>query len=141
MRKTAIYLIAFNCCGAITGGGILMIDSTGESLGMPVKWLQHSPFKDYFIPGLLLFLIIGLGGMLALIFTIYRKYYYQELDFLLGLALSIWMIVQLIMLQTINLLHFLFGITGFVLLILGWKMIKAKKTQASSSTESLKREG
>lgn len=36
----------------------------GSVFGYPVEWLRHSPFADFRIPGLVLFVVVG-GGTLA----------------------------------------------------------------------------
>ncbi|NLB82118.1 MAG: hypothetical protein GX800_11050 [Clostridiaceae bacterium] len=33
--------------------------------GVPGEWLKGSPFSDYFIPGLFLFIVIGVSALFA----------------------------------------------------------------------------
>ncbi|MGE3962446.1 MAG: hypothetical protein AB7F65_12265 [Dehalococcoidia bacterium] len=49
--------------GALFGGYSLIADA--EGFGMDPAWLEHSPFGDYLVPGLFLFIVIGLGNMLG----------------------------------------------------------------------------
>lgn len=44
----------------IAGGYGLVDDPTGDELGIPVTWLQGSPFNDYLVPGLILLFVLGL---------------------------------------------------------------------------------
>lgn len=46
--------------GAIGGGGVLILAPDGSLMGMPVSLLENSPFSDFLIPGLILFIINGL---------------------------------------------------------------------------------
>ncbi|MES1221618.1 MAG: hypothetical protein ABUT20_39325, partial [Bacteroidota bacterium] len=43
-----------------------------SSLGMNVAWLQHTPFANYFIPGVLLFLLNGICPMLVFLGLIFQ---------------------------------------------------------------------
>lgn len=44
---------------ALGGGGLLIADPSGGEIGLPVAWLASSPFADYLVPGVLLF-VLGL---------------------------------------------------------------------------------
>jgi len=46
--------------GALFGGAALVISPSGKLLGMPVSLLDNSPFNDFLIPGVILFVILGL---------------------------------------------------------------------------------
>ena len=60
-------LQAFIGLGAIGGGSMLIIDPSGNAIGLPVEMLQGSPFPDFLIPGVFLFTVIGLGSMVGLL--------------------------------------------------------------------------
>jgi hypothetical protein len=75
--KTAIYihliLLAFLGLSAIDGGGALIISPSGKLLGgLPLSILQNSPFTDFLIPGIILFIVLGLFPTL-LIFALHKK--------------------------------------------------------------------
>lgn len=44
---------------ALAGGSMLMLKPDGSLLGMQEEWLKSSPFNNYLIPGITLFLLIG----------------------------------------------------------------------------------
>jgi len=46
--------------GAIPAGFLLVTQPDGKGLGMAIDFLQNSPFQDFFIPGLFLFIVNGL---------------------------------------------------------------------------------
>lgn len=60
----------------MVGGGLLMIQPDGSLLGMQKNWLGNSVFSDYFIPGLLLFTMIGLCSLICLIGLIRKPQWY-----------------------------------------------------------------
>jgi len=54
-----IVLIGFQSISAMFGGISFISSPNGENLQMPLSYLQGSPFSSYFIPGLILFLLLG----------------------------------------------------------------------------------
>lgn len=50
---------------ALAGGVKLVADPSGGSLGISLQWLSQSPFSDFTLPGVVLFVVIGLGNALA----------------------------------------------------------------------------
>jgi len=60
-------LIAFQTVSGLTGGLLMLIDPSGQSLRMPMIFLMGSPFRDYFVPGLFLLVFLGIMPLLSLI--------------------------------------------------------------------------
>ncbi len=56
--------------GALAGGGALALVPDGDVLRMPVALLKGSPFRSYFVPGLILFFAVGCLNTLAGFLTI-----------------------------------------------------------------------
>ncbi|MCG3164989.1 MAG: hypothetical protein POELPBGB_00749 [Bacteroidia bacterium] len=48
---------------AAAGGVLMMLKPDGALLGMKQEWLANSPFENYFIPGLLLFFMLGIFSL------------------------------------------------------------------------------
>lgn len=74
--KTAInihlFLLAFLGLSAM-GGGALIISPSGKLLGgLPLSILQYSPFNSFLIPGIILFVVLGLFPIL-IIFALRNK--------------------------------------------------------------------
>ena len=71
-----------------------MLGSRGEIIPLPVSALTGSPFESYFAPGLILFCALGLGP-LAAAWLAWRRYALAPMaTFGVGLALLIWMAVE-----------------------------------------------
>lgn len=66
-RNLLIALLAFLGLGAIGGGAVLIISPSGKLMGMPLAMLDTSPFSNFLIPGIILFLVLGLLPMFLLI--------------------------------------------------------------------------
>ena len=60
---TAIALEILLGVGAVGGGLALMAGPNGEILPLPVSALAGSPFANYFVPGAILFTILGIGPL------------------------------------------------------------------------------
>lgn len=73
VRNILISLLAFLGLGAIGGGSVLMISPSGKLLGgLPLAILDHSPFNDFLIPGIILFFVLGLFPCF-LVFALLKK--------------------------------------------------------------------
>ncbi|MFD2866468.1 hypothetical protein ACFSYC_17360 [Mucilaginibacter antarcticus] len=67
-----MFLLAALGAGAIFGGAVLIISPSGKLFGMPLYLLKNSPFLDFLLPGLILFLLLGLAPGL-LVIALLRK--------------------------------------------------------------------
>ena len=119
VRILIIIFLAFTGIGAILGGGSLITDRTGESLGLSIEILRYSPFADFFIPGHILFLVLGIGSLVASVLVTIKSKGYPLWTIFIGFALSIWIAVQILMLKEVQFLQIVFGTIGILLVILG----------------------
>jgi len=72
-RNILITLLVFLGLGAIGGGAFLIISPSGKLIGgLPLSILENSPFPDFLIPGIILFLILGIAPFL-ISFALIRK--------------------------------------------------------------------
>jgi len=86
---------------------------------MPLFWLEHSPFRDHFNPGLILLVVIGIGSLATGSAAILKTKSYPILITIMGSAIVIWIIVQTLMLRIVYFLPFVIGGIGITLLVLG----------------------
>ncbi len=67
-RNILISLLLFLGIGAMGGGAFLIISPSGKLLGgLPLSILERSPFSDFLIPGIILFVMLGLAPCLLVI--------------------------------------------------------------------------
>lgn len=101
--------------GALAGGYLGMSDPTLASMGANAEeMLRNAPFETFFIPGLFLFVVIGLGNLAAAV-TGFRKWSYQGyVSGVMGGILMAWILIQCYMLWEINALHIIFFTIGAV---------------------------
>lgn len=115
-------LLLFNGIGAIYGGYDLLAYPDGSGMKLSVDMLRHSPFHDFFIPGLILFVVNGLLSVAALLFLLLRYKKYTEIVMWQGMVLTGWIAIQIALLRTVVALHLVLGLTGLLLLYCGWRL-------------------
>jgi len=72
-RNIHLFLLGFLGLSAFGGGGALIISPSGKLLGgLPLSILKNSPFADFLIPGIILFVVLGLVPVL-LVFALRKK--------------------------------------------------------------------
>lgn len=125
-------VLLFTGIGALAGGIPLILDPSGETMGFSLKLLHGSPFANYLIPGILLFVVIGIGT-LAAAFVLWRK---PEISWITtmtaGTALIIWILVQVSIIGYASILQPIFFIIGVLEFVLGFSYIKFVKMKKFS---------
>ena len=96
--KVDIGLLAFLAIAAGPAGWALASAGPGEApLGMAMEWLRNSPFTSYFIPGLILFGLFGVGSAVAVLLGLARHWLAPYAAFTIGVGQMIWIAVETIM--------------------------------------------
>jgi len=118
-RNILIFILGFLGIGALFGGGALTISPSGAWLRMPLSLLEKSPFNNYLIPGIILFLILGVAPI-GLIFALIKKpagKFAEKLNFFrdmhwswsytiyVAFALIIWLQVEMQIIQAVAWIH------------------------------------
>lgn len=88
--------------------------NTYEPLGIPNDLLEGSPFSNYFIPSLILFTVIGLGHAFSGLAALKNSKYQGYISSVFSWALMIWIVVQCIIIETVDFLHVLYFILGLI---------------------------
>lgn len=116
-RNILIALLLFLGLSAIGGGAFLIISPSGKLIGgLPLSILEHSPFSDFLIPGIILFLILGIAPCLismALIrkpeikiaehFNLFKDMYWAwSFSIYVAFALIIWIQVETIFVNGVS---------------------------------------
>lgn len=136
MRQSVFYyvllinLFVISISG-VTGGLLLIIKTDGSLLGLKSNWLDNSPFENYLLPGILLFLTNGLLPLFTLIGNLFRpewkwanvinlyKHMHWSWAFSIysGIVCIIWIIVQQIMTSYFWLQPVILSIGLFIILL------------------------
>ena len=112
--------LVFQGLSGVAGGFGLVADSTGASIGLPIEWLQGSPFDDYLIPGVILFGVLGIFPLLAAA-ALWQQHARAGLAaFLVGTGLTIWIGVEILIIgyHASPPLQLIYGLLGIAILAL-----------------------
>jgi hypothetical protein len=119
VAKGALALEVLLSIGALGGGLILMLAPRGEILPLPLSALADSPFDTYFVPGLILFGVLGLGPLIAAGLAWLRHPLAPVAAFIVGAGLLIWVAVEVAIIGYSNEppLQAIYGILGVAILL------------------------
>lgn len=125
--------------GALAGGIALVVKPDGSVMQLPLSYLDASPFADYFIPGLILGGLFGIGSLVVAAMGLLRLRVAPFLAFAIGCGQMIWIAVQLTIIDEVSFLHpTMFGV-GLVIAIASvfwaWPMLRAIVIDWRAATE------
>jgi len=121
----------FQAVGALGGGAALIASPRGGIIKMPLSNLDGSPFKDFLIPGIILFVVLGIGPLVTAWVLIRRprstalesvnpfghEYWGWTLSGVIGVGLVIWIAVETLIVPY-NFLQPLYAAVGAVIIAL-----------------------
>lgn len=105
-------LQAFVGLSALVSGGLMMASPKGGLMPLPLSMLKGSPFADFFLPGLILFVVIGLGHAAASVMSFRLRRFAGSAGSVVGLSLMIWIFVQVNMIGGGHWLQYLYFAVG-----------------------------
>lgn len=115
---------------ALAGGGSLLAAPDGGALGLELAALDGSPFVNYWIPGLALFVIIGLGSIFGAGLSALGRRRAGDIATALGVLLMSWIALQVAWIGAVHWLQPLFFVLGAVEAGLGWGVRAASRAGA-----------
>ena len=124
-----IFLLFFLFISALAGGWGLISDPTGANLGFTTDMLQYAPFSNFMIPGLFLFVVLGVfplmvqiglvkkhGFKLAEKMNPYPNYHWSwTFAYFIGLLLIVWINMELLWIRAFHNLHFFYSMLGVLI--------------------------
>ncbi|HRE40402.1 MAG TPA: hypothetical protein PLG90_03635 [Ignavibacteria bacterium] len=123
-KNLAVVLLFLNGMSAMGGGILLVVRPNGQLLRLSTDLLVHSPFSDFLIPAFILIFFNGLSSMVLAIITIVNIKPSPIFIIAQGVFLTLWIIVQVIMIRTFDVLQIIFLIIGLLIILCGIKLRK-----------------
>ena len=132
-RNIFLIVLGFLSIGAIGGGVVLIISPTGELMGLPVSSFKNMPFNSFLIPGIILFLVLGLVPLLLIIallkkpesklaeqINVFKDMHWSwTYSIYIAFTLICWIHIQLIFLQSgVFWLHTFYMLYAIVIIII-----------------------
>ena len=124
---TFFVLQVFNGLSALAGGYGLINDPTGKALQMDHTMLANTPFDNFLIPGLFLFIINGIGNATGAVLTMTTFKHTASVAALFGLILMIWIISQVSWIGYQSFLQPLYFTTGLAQFMAAYFCMKQEK--------------
>lgn len=109
-------LLTFGAINAFAGGYY----GLSGAKGVPLEWLASSPFSDYFIPSLILFVVVGGAFSFATIAVFMRSRLARVSAFAAGTVVLVWIAVQLAIIGYVSWMQPTTFLAGVSVLILAW---------------------
>lgn len=120
VRVVAILALLFLSVSAAVGAIPLITDPSGHALHMPLALLQHSPFHNFFLPGVILLLSNGLFAGIVLLLLLRRVPAWGLWIVLQGCVLAGWITIEVLMIRTVVWAHFVYWGLAVLLIACGW---------------------
>jgi len=126
LKILAVTLLILVGISALSGGIMLILDSSGISMQFPLELLGPTPFTDYLFPGILLFSSIGVLSLFIAIMTIRDSSIHPQLIIVQGFILMAWLTVQLMLNIDFYFALYHIPLYGVSLILIGIGMILLK---------------
>jgi hypothetical protein len=121
--KTILFILICAVGLTATVSGLLMISGPdGAMLGLPLSLLDQTPFRSFLIPGIILAFLVGGVNLIAVFFNIQRNANRYNWAIAGGILITGWIIVQIILIQTVHWLHFLYLGMGALIILLAYQL-------------------
>ena len=120
LRATKTLLVILLVFLSLSGlfGIMFLIDPSGELVEMPLSHLDKLPIDTFFLPGLFLLIVYGIGSLI-IAYGLFRKLFWAPVaGILLGLVLIGWVIGQIILWGAPAMLQYIYLSVGAVIFVL-----------------------
>lgn len=115
--------------GALAGGFGFIMSPSGDALGIPVSVLKYSPFSNFLIPGIILFIMLGVFPLIVMTalakewsckaaqaLNIYKDMHWSwTYSLYIGFEVIIWIAIQMSMLDDVAALHIIYIFVGLMI--------------------------
>lgn len=121
--KTILFLLSSLIALTSLISGLLMIsDPQGSVMNLSTSLLTGTPFESFLIPGILLTLVVAIPNLLAVFYNMQRHPLRYKWATAGGVAVCGWILVQLILLNTLYWLHFLYFAIGIMIILVSYQL-------------------
>ena len=121
MRLLLFLLISFVGLTATICGMLLIADPDGSVFQLSHSMLQGTFFKNFLIPGIIL-TIVGSINMAAVFSNMQGSKNRYNWSLAGGILICVWIILQIIMIQTFYWLQFVYLGTGILVILLSFQL-------------------
>jgi hypothetical protein len=120
LRVTKTLLVILLVFLSLSGlfGIVFLIDPSGELVEMPLSLLDKLPIDTFFLPGLFLLIVYGIGSSIIAYGLLRQLFWAPVAGLLLGLVLIGWIIGQIILWGEPAMLQYIYLTVGLAIFLL-----------------------
>jgi hypothetical protein len=115
---------------AAVGGGLDLVLTNRQLMGMPAELLRGSPFGSYFIPGLVL-LVVGTINLAAAIAVLRRHPLSAQASVVAGIMWMGWFVVQVAVVGLMNWQQPVYFVVGLLIIVLALPSLIGQRQKSS----------
>ena len=109
---------------AMGGGATLVARPDGSLTGASLSLLEHSPFSNFLVPGLLLLIVVGAGNTWSALLHLRRSDLAPMISSITGMGLVVWILVEAAMIRTFHPLQGGYLVLGLAIVSLSLKSLR-----------------
>lgn len=121
---------------AVVCGALFIVAPDGSLLHLPIEVLRYGPFTDFFWPGVILFLVLGVGHAVGSVHTILGSPRHARVGLLLGLVTLGWIGGQVLMVRPMSFLQVVIAGLGILELFLSSRVMDRRRSPLIEQTRS-----
>ena len=121
-KRLLFLLLSFIAVTSLVSGLLLIIKPNGEILQLPLSLIEGTAFRDFLVPGVLLFTIVGGINFVAALQNLQKKPNRYNWAMAGGCVISGWIIAQMIIIYTVHWLHILYLAMGISIILLAYQL-------------------
>lgn len=122
MRILLILLTLFTGITAMAGGLMLTLWPDGSAMQLPLGQLDSPLFSNYLVPGLILFLAVGVMNMAALVAILRKKQSRYNLCMVAGVMIIGFIIGEWLFVSELHWLQFLYFGIGLLTVLTAYQL-------------------
>lgn len=122
MKTILFILVSFIAITAALSGLLMISDPGGSILNLPLSLLENTPFINYRIPGILLTTMVGGVNLIAVFYNMQRHPGRYNWAMAGGFMISVWILVQLLLIQAAHWLHFIYLGIGLLIILIAYQL-------------------
>ena len=122
MKSILFFLVSFIAITTTLAGLLMISNPNGQILNLSTSLLEGTPFKNFLVPGILLLTIVGSVNLLAVFHNMQRDPNRYNWALAGGIAVSVWIVGQMIMIQSVGWLHVVFLVIGIMIILTSYQL-------------------
>lgn len=123
MRNLLLLLTSFVTLTALCCRLLLIYEPDGSLLNLSADLLNGTPFKNFFLPAVVLTVVVGGINLFALVLAGSKHPHSYRYSLAGGNAVLAWIVVQMLLTQSYHWLQLVYGLVGLLIVLLSLQLM------------------